>query len=210
MLTYLFRCRIQNRLKGDPIPIVIPCNPNNHNSSHTTRNYCCAPHANWERTIRHIYSRHNFTPISFTANWLALTQLKYPTTNSIFAWWQDALDYSIHTTILVSRHFFFSLRHYYTLYWFLFLPTGKHRLPTPNPCWRGHHRRPKRTSRVMSQNNYARDNVRHLLLSSFLLICYIHTQFFKSALHVQLRSHLTPRINPKHVVGLYFSFPSSW
>ena len=212
MLTYLFRGRIQNRLWGDLSSIVIPYDPNNHNSPHTTRNYSRATHVNWERTNRHIiYSRHNFTPVSFTANWIGvyLAQISCDEL-SIFAWWQDALDYPSHTTILVSRHFFSSVHYYYTLYLFLFLPTGKHRLPTPNPCWRGHHRRPKRTSRVVSQKNYARDNVTHLLLSSFLLIYYIHTQFFNSALHVQLRGHLTPRQNPKHVVGLYFPFPTSW
>ena len=66
--TYIFIWQNIEHIKGDPTPIIIPYDPNNHNTSHTTHNYYRAPRVNWERTTRHIYSRRNLTPISFTAN----------------------------------------------------------------------------------------------------------------------------------------------
>ena len=156
------------QIKGDPTPTVIPLRPQQPQlSPHYTQLLPRTTCPLGTNNSTHIFTSQldpdliHCSPIGAYTVRIHSSDLFSPTR------WHDALDYPSHTTILVSRHFF-SL-HYYTLHWFLCLPTGKHRLPTPNPCWRGHHRRPKRTSRVVFQKNCARGNVTHLLLSSFTI-----------------------------------------
>ena len=152
------------QIKGDPSPTVTPLQPLP----------CTTCQLGTNNSTYYIFTSLPNPDIIYCSPIGTHTVQIYSSDLSIPIWWHDMLDYPSHTTILVSRHFF-SL-HYYTLYWFLCLPTGKHRLPTPNPCWRGHHRRPKRTSRVVSQKNHARDNVTRLLLSC-LCILYTYSIF---------------------------------